>query len=217
MLAARFKEAGKPFIVEQVDTPTIGAYEVLVEVKAAGICGTDVYYRKGEFSPYRVPLTLGHEGAGVVKEVGNSVTHLKVGDRVVIHYIVSCGNCEPCLQGFDNRCRYRQSIGSHADGTFAEYITVPASNALKIADHVPFEWGAITACAVSTAFHAVNISGLKVGDTVLVLEVGGIGPHAVMWAKFFGARKVVAVDLVDSKLEAAKVYGADFYVNPTKG
>jgi len=216
MLAARFVEAGKPFAVEKIDVPVIEPDEVLVAIKASGICGTDVHYHSGGFSPYIIPLTLGHEGAGVVKEVGSDVTHIKVGDHVVIHYIISCGNCKPCLQGYDNRCRHRQSIGSHVDGTFAEYIKVPARSALKMADNVPFEWGAIAACAVSTPYHSVKISGLKVGDTALVFGVGGVGLHAVMWAKFFGAGKVMAVDVIDSKLEEAQRYGADLVVNATR-
>jgi 2-desacetyl-2-hydroxyethyl bacteriochlorophyllide A dehydrogenase len=216
MLAARFVEAGKPFAVEKIDIPDIEPDDVLVEIKASGICGTDVHYYTGEFSPYIIPLTLGHEGAGVVKEAGSNVTHIIVGDHVVIHYIISCGNCKPCMQGYDNRCRHRQSIGSHVDGTFAEYIKVPARSALKMADNVPFEWGAIAACAVSTPYHSVKISGLKAGDTALVFGVGGVGLHAVMWAKFFGAGKVMAVDVIDSKLEEAQRYGADLVVNTSR-
>ncbi len=216
MLAARFVEAGKPFAVETIDVPAIDADEVLVAIKAAGICGTDVHYHTGEFAPYVIPLTLGHEGAGVVTEVGEKVTHLAVGDHVVIHYIISCGQCKPCLQGQDNQCRRRQSIGSHVDGTFAEYIKVPARSALKMADHVPFEWGAIAACAVSTPYHALTIAGLKAGDTALVFGVGGVGLHAVMWAKVLGAKTVLAVDLIDSKLEEAQRYGADIIVNAAR-
>jgi len=216
MLAARIKEVGKPFFVEEVDVPAIGPDDVLVEVKAASICGTDVHYWKGEFKPGKLPVILGHEGAGVVREVGENVTHLREGDHVVIHYIISCGNCKQCLQGYDNRCRYRRSVGHDVDGTFAEYIKIPARSALKMADKVPFEWGAIAGCAVSTAYHAVNVSGLKKGDVVIVFGVGGVGLHAVLWAKFFGAGKVIAVDPVDSKLEAAKKYGADIVINPLR-
>ncbi|HDD40411.1 MAG TPA: zinc-binding dehydrogenase [Nitrososphaeria archaeon] len=216
MLAARMKTPGKPFVVEDIDVPKIGPNEVLVEIKAAGICGTDVHYRKGEFLPSRLPLTLGHEGAGVVKEVGENVTNVKVGDRVVVHYVISCGHCKYCMRGYDNRCLNRLSIGHDVDGVFAEYIKIPAANAVKMGDNVPFEWGAITACAVSTAYHAVNVSRLEKGDTVAVFGVGGVGIHAVLWAKFFGAGKVIAIDLVDEKLEAAREYGADVLINPGK-
>ncbi|MEM2960510.1 MAG: alcohol dehydrogenase catalytic domain-containing protein [Candidatus Bathyarchaeia archaeon] len=216
MLAARFKEAGKPLSIEDIAIPSIGPEEVLVEIEAAGICGSDVHYKRGDSSPSKVPLTLGHEGAGIVREVGNNVTNVKAGDNVIIHYVISCGYCKSCLQGFDNRCRNRISIGHDVDGTFAEFIKIPARNAMRVAKHVPIEWGAITACAVSTAYHAVNRSGLKSGDTAVIFGVGGVGIHAVMWAKFFGAEKVIAVDLVDSKLEVAKSYGADLTINPSR-
>jgi propanol-preferring alcohol dehydrogenase len=216
MLAARFKEAGKPFVVEEVDTPKIGPGEVLVEVTAAGICGSDVHFYTGEFKPAKIPLIVGHEGAGIVREVGEGVTHLKEGDHVVLHYVLSCGNCKNCMMGYDNRCRNRLSLGYDIDGTFAEYIKIPARSAIKMADHIPLEWGAITACAVSTAYHAVTVAGFQRGDTVVVFGVGGVGLHAVLWARYFGAGKVIAVDLVDSKLEAARKYGADVVVNPER-
>lgn len=189
---------------------------MLIEIKAAGICGTDVHYRKGEFSPAHIPLVLGHEGAGVVREVGENVKNLKVNDHVVIHYVISCGNCKPCLEGYDNRCRNRKSIGHDIDGTFAQYIKIPSRNAVKIADSVPLEWGAVIGCAVSTAYHAVRVSNMAPGDTVIVFGAGGVGLHAIMWAKFFGAGKVIAVDLIDSKLENALKYGADIILNPLK-
>ena len=216
MLAARFKEAGQPFVVEQIEVPSIGPNDVLVNIRVAGVCGTDVHYHSGEFAPYYIPLTLGHEGAGVVTALGENVTHLQVGDPVIVHYIVSCGHCKPCLQGFDNRCRNRKSIGSHIDGTFAEYIRVPARSALKMSETIPLDWGAIAACAVSTAYHAVDISDLSLGGTAIVFGVGGVGLHAVLWSKFFGAGTVIAVDPVDSKLNVAKDYGADVLLNPTQ-
>jgi len=216
MLAARFRGAGEPFSVEDADVPSIGPDDVLVEIKAAGICGTDVHYRKGEFSPSRFPLTLGHEGAGVVKQAGSNVSNLKVGDHVIVHYVISCGHCKPCLQGFDNRCRHRGSVGHDVDGTFAEFIKIPARSALKMADHVPLDWGAVAGCAGATAFHAVNVSGLEKGDTAIIFGAGGVGILAVMWAKFFGAGKVIAADPIDSKLEVAQKYGADFVVNPAR-
>jgi propanol-preferring alcohol dehydrogenase len=216
MLAARFKKSFEPLSVEEVEIPKIGNDEVLIKLKAAGICGSDVNIRKGLVSPAIIPITLGHEGAGVIEEVGENVTDLKIGDHVVIHYIISCGNCKPCLEGYDNRCRYRKSIGYHLDGTFAEYIRVPAKNVLKIADHIPFEWGAITTCAVATAYHAVKTSNLKAGDTVVVFGIGGVGLHAVLWARFFGASRIIAVDTIDSKLQIAKKYGADVVINANK-
>jgi len=216
MLAARFIEAHKPFKIEEVETPSIKEDEVLVEMRAAGICGSDVLYWRGDASPEKVPIILGHEGAGVIKEVGEKVRGLKIGDHVIIHYVISCGTCKHCLAGYDNRCRNRKSIGHDVDGTFAEYIKVPAKNAVKMADDIPFEWGAISSCAVATAYHAVKISNMNAGDTVVVFGVGGVGLHAILWAKFFGAGRVIAVDVVDSKLETAKHYGADLTINASK-
>ncbi|MEM3588527.1 MAG: alcohol dehydrogenase catalytic domain-containing protein [Nitrososphaerota archaeon] len=216
MLAAFYKEKGKPFAVEETDVPRIGPDEVLVEIKAAGICGTDVHYWRGEFEPAHIPLIIGHEGAGIVREVGENVKNLSINDHVVIHYVVSCGVCKNCLEGNDNRCRNRKSIGHDVNGTFAQFIKVPAKNAVKISRSVPIEWGAIIGCAVSTAYHAVRVSKLEPGETVVVFGAGGVGLHAVMWAKFFGAGKVIAVDLIDSKLEKARRYGADIILNPLR-
>jgi len=215
MLAARITRPGVGFELHDVDVPLLGADDVLVEIKAAGVCGTDLHYSRGEYLP-PLPRTFGHEGAGVVKEVGSGVTDVKVGDRVAIHYVISCGVCKHCMRGNDNRCRRRVSIGHDVDGFFAEYVKVPARNALRIAPNIPFDWAALTGCAVSTAYHAVTVSGLRRGDTAVVFGAGGVGLHAAMWARFFGAAKVISVDLVDSKLEAAKRYGADVTVNPTK-
>ncbi|MEM3921749.1 MAG: alcohol dehydrogenase catalytic domain-containing protein [Nitrososphaerota archaeon] len=216
MLAAKMLSPGKPFVIEDVEIPKIGSNEVLVEIKAASICGTDAHYQKGEFLPAKLPIILGHEGAGIVKEVGENVTNVKVGDKVVVHYIISCGYCKYCLRGYDNRCLNRISIGHDVDGTFAEYIKIPAVNAIKMADNIPFEQGAITGCGVSTAYHAVNISGLEKGDIVAVFGIGGVGLHAVLWSKFFGAGKVIAIDLFDEKLELACEYGADVLINLNK-
>ena len=215
MLAARITKPGVGFDITEVDVPKVGANDVLVEVRAAGVCGTDLHYSRGEFLP-PLPRTFGHEGAGVVKEVGSGVTGVKAGDRVAIHYVISCGVCKHCMRGNDNRCRSRISIGHDVDGFFAEYVKVPARNVIPVAANVPFEWAALTGCAVSTAYHAVTISGLRRGDTAIVFGAGGVGLHATMWARFFGAGKVISVDLVDSKLEAAMNYGADVTVNPSK-
>jgi threonine dehydrogenase-like Zn-dependent dehydrogenase len=215
VLAARITKPGVGFEINDVDVPAIGPDDALVEIKAAGVCGTDLHYSRGEFLP-PLPRTFGHEGAGVVKEVGSNVTDVKVGDRVTMHYVISCGVCKHCMRGNDNRCRRRVSIGHDVDGVFAEYVKIPARNAVPMAPNIPFDWGAVTGCAVSTAYHAVTISGLRHGDTAVVFGAGGVGLHAAMWARFFGAGKVISVDLVDSKLAAARRYGADVTLNPSR-
>jgi len=215
MLAARITKPGVGFEITEVEVPRIGPNDVLVAIKAAGVCGTDLHYSRGEFLP-PLPRTFGHEGAGVVQEVGSEVTDVKIGDRVAIHYVISCGVCKHCMMGNDNRCRRRISIGHDVDGFFAEYVRVPSRNAVRIPSNVSFEWAAVTGCAVSTAYHAVTISGLRRSDNAIVFGAGGVGLHAAMWARFFGAGKVISVDLVDSKLETARAYGADVTVNPSK-
>ncbi|WP_436927476.1 zinc-dependent alcohol dehydrogenase [Halosimplex amylolyticum] len=216
MQAARFHEAADTLSLEEIDRPAVGPTDVLVDLKAASFCGSDLNYLMGKTEPGNVPITLGHEGAGIVEETGDAVTHVEEGDRVVIHYVQSCGHCDPCLDGNDNQCRNRQSIGHHVDGTFAEYIAIPERCALKLPEPVSFEDGAIAGCAVSTAYHAVDRGAVSPSDDVVVFGIGGVGLHAVLWAEFNGANTVIAVDLSDPQLEAARDYGADVTLNPER-
>jgi len=213
MLAARYRGAGEPFSIDEVKTPSPDPHEVLVDIQKATLCGTDLHYHLGNADPDDMPLTMGHEGAGIVAETGSSVDSVVEGESVAIHYVLSCGDCEPCLKGYDNRCRNRQSIGTHVDGTFAEYIALPARNVFKISD-IPFGWASIAGCAVSTGYHAVRRSGLNQSDIAIIFGVGGVGLHTVLWADFLGA-KVIAVDPVKSKLNGARKYGADVMLDPT--
>ena len=202
--------------VEDVPTPEIGATEVLVDLRAASICGTDMNYLHGKTEPANHPLTLGHEGAGVVDAVGSEVESVAPGDRVVIHYVRSCGTCRPCSRGHDNRCRNRESIGHHVDGTFAEFIAVPETSVMALPESVGFPEASITGCAVATGYHAVQTGGHRPGDTVVVFGAGGVGLHAVLWADALGAGTIVAVDPEERQLEAAAEYGADVLVNPSE-
>ncbi|MFQ6095457.1 MAG: zinc-binding dehydrogenase [Candidatus Bathyarchaeia archaeon] len=213
MKAFRFYQPETPWKLENVPIPPIGDGDVLVKIKASGICGTDLHYKHGRTKPQKVPIILGHEISGIIENVGKEVENLNVGDRVCIHYIISCGDCVHCSQGNDNRCRNRKSIGHHVDGGFAEYISIPARNTFKLPDEIPLEQGAIIGCAVSTAFHALKVGEFQPGDTVAVFGLGGVGMHAVMWARTFGASKIIGVDIVDFKLRLAKELGADFTIN----
>ncbi len=216
MKAFRFYKPNVPWELEDIPKPTVGADEALVKIRASGICGTDLHYRHGRMLPEKVPITLGHEAAGVIEEVGEKVEELTVGDRVCIHYIFSCGNCVHCSQGNDNRCRNRRSFGHHVDGGFAEYALIPARNAFKLPEEVPFDQGAILGCAVSTPFHALKIGEFQPGDTVAVFGLGGVGMHAVAWARIFGAGRIIGVDVVDFKLQLAKKLGADAVINASE-
>lgn len=214
MHAARYHGEGD-LRLEDVERPTVGDDEVLVDLRAASLCGSDDNYLNGKTEPATAPITLGHEGAGVVETAGRNVESIDEGDRVVIHYIDSCGTCRPCSRGNDNRCRYRESIGHHVDGTFAEYIAVPERAVLALPDGVSFAEGSVAGCAVSTAYHATDRADIVPGDVVVVFGAGGVGLHAVLWASFRGAASVIAVDLADPQLEAAREYGADVALNPT--
>lgn len=208
MKAVRFIGVNQPLQLHEIPTPEIGARDVLVRVKAAGVCHSDAHYRAG-ISPVRpVPLTLGHEVSGLIERVGAEVTGLQPGDRVALHYNLSCGNCYHCSTGNDQFCEKVLMIGHYTNGGYAEYIAVPARNAIRLPDEIPFEQGATLMCASATAFHALRKSRLKGGETAVIFGAGGLGQSAIQLAKAFGAIEVFAVDINPSKLELAQRYDA---------
>ncbi|MCK4417369.1 MAG: alcohol dehydrogenase catalytic domain-containing protein, partial [Candidatus Latescibacteria bacterium] len=156
MKAVRLIEVGQPLQMQEVPVPVVGEKDVLVRIKAAGICHSDVHYRTGTSMAGSLPLTLGHEIAGIVEKVGPQVTKAKVSDRVCIHYMVSCGNCYYCSTGNEQFCVRGLMIGKHCDGGYAEYIAVPARNAVLLPDEIPFDQGAILMCSAATSFHALR-------------------------------------------------------------
>jgi 2-desacetyl-2-hydroxyethyl bacteriochlorophyllide A dehydrogenase len=214
MKAARLHVIGRELSIESIDLPSLGDRDVLVKVKASGICHSDINYRDGVSPVGRLPITFGHEIAGVVVEMGRQVQNLKKQDRVSVHYVISCGHCKFCTAGLETYCGRYQMIGKDVDGGFAEYLSIPASNALPLPDAVPFEQGAILGCAVSTAYHALRRARVEPTDTVVVCGVGGLGVHAVQLAgAVFRAQNVIAVDMLDYKLSLAQKLGAKGVVN----
>lgn len=208
MKAVRFTGVNQPLVLQEVPVPQIGARDVLVKVKAAGVCHSDAHYRAG-ISPVKpVPLTLGHEVSGVVERIGAEVSSLKPGDRVCLHYNLSCGDCYYCSTGNDQFCEKVLMIGHYTNGGYAEYIAVPARNAIPLPAEIPFEQGATLMCASVTAFHALRKSRLKGGETVAIFGAGGLGQSAVQLAKAFGAVEVFAVDINEDKLKLAAFYDA---------
>jgi 2-desacetyl-2-hydroxyethyl bacteriochlorophyllide A dehydrogenase len=208
MKAVRLIEPGRPVELQDVPTPAIGPRDVLVRVKAAGICHSDVHYRAG-VSPVRpLPLTLGHEVAGVVERAGAEVVNVAVGDRVCVHYMVTCGDCFYCSLGSEQFCPSGKMIGKYRDGGYAEYIGVPARNAFRLPDEVSFEQGAIMMCSSSTSFHALRKGRLRPGESVAVFGVGGLGMSAIQLARAAGALDVFAVDIDAGKLALAERWGA---------
>jgi 2-desacetyl-2-hydroxyethyl bacteriochlorophyllide A dehydrogenase len=207
MKAIRLIEPGKPVEMQEIPIPPVGARDVLVRIKAAGICHSDVHYRAG-VAPVRYPLTLGHEVAGVIEEAGSDVTNVKAGDRVCLHYMVTCGDCLYCSQGNEQFCTSGEMLGYHRDGGYAEYIVLPARGAFPLPNEIPFEDGAIMMCSSATSFHALHKGRLKAGESVAVYGVGGLGMSAVQLARAFGALDVFAVDINPAKLKRAEGLGA---------
>jgi 2-desacetyl-2-hydroxyethyl bacteriochlorophyllide A dehydrogenase len=208
MKALRMVGVGQPLQMQHVPVPAVGPREILVRVRAAGICHSDVHYRAGR-SPVRpLPMTLGHEVAGEVEELGAQVTSARVGDRVCLHYNISCGDCYYCSTGNEQFCVRGLMLGHYVNGGYAEYIAVPARNAIPLPAEIPFDQGATLMCASATSFHALRKSRLKAGETVAVFGIGGLGLSAIQLAKAFGALEVFAVDLKDEKLALAKAYAA---------
>src|SRR5437870_5330950 len=159
MRAVRLGQIGEPLENAEIEVPEIGLSEVLIRVAAAGICHSDAHYRAGISKIDNLPVTLGHEVAGRVEEVGSDLTHVSTGDRVCVHYLVSCGSCEFCTRGLEQFCRKGQMIGKHRDGGYAEFIKVPSANAFLLPDEISFEVGAIMMCSSATALHALKKAG----------------------------------------------------------
>jgi len=208
MKAVRMIEPGKPLELQHIPIPSAGEEDVLVRVRAAGICHSDAHYRAGRSRMGMLPITLGHEVAGEVEWVGSKVTTIRAGDRVCLHYNISCGNCDHCKAGNEQFCTTVKMIGHHIDGGCAEYIAVPAGNAIPLPEEIPFEEGATLMCASATALHAVRRGRLKDGETVAVFGIGGLGMSAIQLARALGAVEVYAVDIKRDKLELASEYGA---------
>lgn len=208
MKAVRLVQIGKPLEMQEVPVPPVGDDDILVRVKAAGICHSDVHYRAGT-SPVRTPpVTPGHEVSGIVEQTGSVVSNVKAGDRVALHYLVTCGKCFYCTRGNEQFCVAGEIIGKHRDGGYAEYIVVPARNAVPLPDEIPFEHGAVLMCSSATSFHALRKARLQPGETVAVFGAGGLGMSALQLARVFGAVSVYAVDINDEKLALAERYGA---------
>lgn len=200
--------------IEEIPEPVPGPGEVLIEVTAAGICGTDRHLYAGELgvAPGTVP---GHEIAGKIVALGEGADGFEIGRRVVSYGQVTCGKCWSCETGHSNRCQRPQIMGMNRQGGFAERVAVPVSILLPFPEGVPDEIGAITADAIATPFRAlVTIGGLVPGETVVLIGAGGLGLQAVKVARMAGAGRIVAVDPSAAARAAALEAGADDVVDP---
>lgn len=229
-------EAGKPLSIETVQLEGPRAGEVLVEIKATGVCHTDAYTLSGADPEGLFPSILGHEGAGIVLEVGEGVTSLKPGDHVIPLYVPECRQCDYCLSFKTNLCqaiRLTQGRGMMPDGTsrfsyqgkklhhymgtstFASHTVVPEIALAKIRKDAPFEKVCYIGCGVTTGIGAViNTAKVEAGATVVVFGLGGIGLNVIQGAKMVGASMIIGVDLNPAKKALAEKFGMTHFVNP---
>mgnify|MGYP001436832542 FL=1 len=203
--------------IKEVERPSPGFGEVLIKMEACGVCHTDLHAAHGDWPVKpKLPVIPGHEGVGLVHEVGEGVTSLKVGDRVGIPWLFkACGECEYCLSGQETLCLDQLNGGYSADGAYAEYCVAPADYVARIPDGVdPVEIAPIL-CAGVTTYKALKVSGAKPGDWVAIYGIGGLGHIALQYAKAMGL-KVIAVDIQDDKLKLASELNADMTINNKK-
>lgn len=208
----------KKLELTDMPTPSIGPEDVLIKVKACGICGSDIHGWDGSTGRRVPPLVMGHEASGEIAEVGAAVRGWKLGDRVTFDSTVSCGRCYFCQRGEINLCENRQVLGvSCAEfrrhGAFAEYVSVPQNILYSLPESFPFHYAAMIE-AVSIAVHAVNLTPMQLGASAVVVGSGMIGLLVVQTLRLAGYGQIIAVDLEDSKLELAKTLGADVGLNP---
>ncbi len=206
-------EAPRNLQIREVPVPQLGPSDILVEVRACGICGSDIHGFDGSTGRRIPPLIMGHEAAGIVAQVGSNVNSFRPGNRVTFDSTISCGNCQFCLRSDINLCLNRRVLGVSCeeyrrDGAFAEYVAVPERIVYSLPENFPFEHAALIE-AVSIAVHAARISSVIRGSTAVVVGSGMIGLLTIQALRHFGCGRIIAVDLDQSKLELAKQFGAD--------
>ena len=201
--------------IEEIEKPSPKAGEVLIKVKACGICGTDVHIFKGDKGCFPTPAgtVLGHEFSGIVEEVGAGVKDIKAGDRVCVDPNKLCNECYYCKSGVGHFCENMIGIGTSVNGGFAEYCAVPESQVYKIADTTTYEEAAMTE-PVACCVHGIDMCEISAGDTVAIIGGGMIGMIMLQLAKISGAGKLIMIEPVESKRKVAERLGADITVDP---
>lgn len=211
------KQPGRGLWLEEVDIPEIGINDVLIKVKKTAICGTDLHiYKWDEWSQRTIntPMVIGHEYVGTVARLGSGVEDIKEGERVTGEGHISCGHCRNCRRGKRHVCENSRGIGVHIDGSFAEYVKIPASNVIKLNKKISDEVAAVFDPFGNAAHTALSFP--VVGEDVLITGAGPIGIMAVAICRFAGARHIVVTDLNDYRLSLAGRIGRCRTVNPTK-
>jgi S-(hydroxymethyl)glutathione dehydrogenase/alcohol dehydrogenase len=232
--AAVLKDYGQEVTVEELELQPPKKGEVLVRIKAAGICHSDLHVVNADL-PLPVPIVLGHEGSGIVEEVGEGVTRVQKGDHVVLNWVPECGTCYYCYIGRKDMCDAAQTtaqIGTMPDGTtrfykddqeiyqfsmtgtFSEYTVVPENGVIPIRKDIPFAQAALVGCGVLTGYGAViNTAKVRPGSSVAVIGAGGVGLNVIQSAKLAGAERIIAIDIVENKFATARQFGATHTVN----
>lgn len=190
--------------------------EALLDMECCGVCHTDMHVKNADFGDVS-GTTLGHEGIGVVKEISEGVTSLKVGDRAsVAWFFEGCGRCEYCVTGRETLCREVKNAGYSVDGGMAQQCIVSADYAVKVPDGLSSEAASSISCAGVTTYKAIKVANIQQGEWIIISGLGGLGNLALQYAKNVFNLKVIAVDINDSQLDFAKTMGADMLINPLK-
>src|SRR5271155_4146945 len=234
MKAAVLREVGKPLQIEDVKIGKPGPHEVLIRTAAAGVCHSDLHFMEGKY-PFPLPAVLGHESAGVVEQVGSEVRTVKVGDHVITCLSAFCGHCEFCLTGHMSLCVSPETKRGKDDeprlsaatgpmmqflnlSSFAEQMLIHEHACVAIRPDMPLDRAALIGCSVTTGVGAViHTSKVRPGETVAVIGCGGVGLACINGAAIAGAGRIIAVDMVGSKLNLAKQFGATDVVNAKDG
>ena len=214
MKAAVVHDFHSPLRIEEVDKPTPGPDQIVVKIETSGLCHTDIHAARGDWPVKPIlPLIPGHEGIGIVEMLGPGVTRVKEGDRVAIPWLgYACGHCRYCVSGWETLCEAQINTGYFMNGAYAEYALAYGDYVTKVPHSInPIE-AAPLACAGLTTYKAVKVSGARSSDLVAVFGIGGLGHLAMQYAKIAGG-SVVAIDLLDEKLDLARRLGADYTVN----
>ena len=201
--------------IEDHEMPKVGPKDVLIQVKACGVCGTDVHIYEGDKGAAEVtpPTILGHEFSGVITEVGSEVQHYQVGDRVCIDPNCYCGACDPCRKGVAHYCEHMIGYGTTVNGGFAEYCPVDERQVYKLGEHTTFEQGAMTE-PVACCLHGMDMCEIQPGHQVVIIGGGMIGLLQLQLARLAGAAKIALLEPVESKREVAEKLGADVCIDP---
>jgi len=204
--------------IEEVEKPKVTPGKVLVEVKACGVCMTDLHMYMWEF-PVKTPVILGHEFSGVIAELGDNAAEFEIGGRVAVDPALSCGVCEACVSGRNNLCERLTAIGGAGNvivnGAFAEYTLVPKEAVGKIPREISFDEGAFVE-PLGCCIHGVDVSRVGIGDVVALIGAGPIGLLLLQLTKLAGASQILVVDIKDERLQLAATLGADVVINPSK-